>query len=156
MTQLKEDRMFAIAAQGVKFGIGFIVSWVLGLQTVIQFLLVLMVIDLLTGLIAGAMQGSLSSNKAWGGLGKKVVILGLVTVGEFADHLVIGNPASPLGLGEVIAGFYCAHEGLSIVENAALIGLPVPKALAALFEKLNPEKFDEPPAVNPPGGGMVG
>ncbi len=122
----------------LKAALAFALAFLVGLHPVVQVLLALMGLDVLTGLIVGFVEKKLSTKVSFRGLAKKAVILILVGAGEIVSH--------PLGipeLGALIAGFYAASEGLSIVENAVVLGLPVPKVLRDALAKLSPEKFPE-------------
>ena len=132
---------------GIKVTLGIFFAWFLGLAGVIHLLIALMAIDILAGVIVGAMTKTLSSDVMWKGIGKKAIVLLLVGVGELIDHYIGLQLA--IGLGEFVAGFYCAHEGLSILENAVLVGLPVPAALRDTLAKLSPDK------PNGNGGGQI-
>lgn len=106
------------------------ILWV-SLSTAIQFLLIFMALDYATGLIAGAIKKRLSSDKAWVGIGKKVLVLLLVTAAHVAARaLNIGYD-----LGSLIATAYCVSELISITENCARAGIPVPSKLLELLEK---------------------
>lgn len=124
---------------GLKVALGLAIAAFLGLHVSIRLLVGLMVADVVVGIIAAAITKTLSSDAMWKGLGKKAVIVFLVATGELIDH-ASGIGTFPTGLGELVAGFYCAHEGLSIVENAVTVGLPVPSALRDALAKLSPEK----------------
>ncbi len=122
----------------LKLALGAVVGWWLGLHSVIQLLIVLMGFDVLTGVIVAVIEHNLSSDVSWKGMGKKALTLVLVAVAETLDRYLGIKP----DIGELVAGFYCAHEGLSIIENAIRAGLPVPAVLRDVFAKLSPEKFD--------------
>lgn len=113
-----------------------------GLGPVAHLLGVLMVADVVTGVLVALNRGELSSSASFKGMTKKAAALVLFGLAWFAEtELALGFP-----LAEVVAGFYCATEALSIFENAAALGLPVPQQLRDLFAKLG----SEPP--RPVGG----
>lgn len=120
-----------------------VLSWLVGgFDTPILALLICMGADYVTGLIvAGVFHaspktsgGGLDSRVGWKGLARKFVTLLIVVVANLADLM--------LELGyirdAVIAGF-CANECISILENAGLMGIRIPKALGAALEKLSQE-----------------
>lgn len=120
-----------------------VLSWLVGgFDTPILALLICMGADYATGLIvAGVFHaspktsgGGLDSRVGWKGLARKFVTLLIVVVANLADLM--------LELGyirdAVIAGF-CANECISILENAGLMGIRIPKALGAALEKLSQE-----------------
>lgn len=127
-------------AVGLAAGVG---SWLAGgFDTPVLVLVITMGVDYVTGLIvAGVFHtslktpgGGLDSRVGWKGLARKFVTLLIVVVANLADVL--------LELGyirdAVIAGF-CANECISILENAGLMGIRIPKVLTAALEALNEE-----------------
>lgn len=125
----------------IKIVLGLVLAWWLGLDTVIRLLVVLMAIDILSGMIGAAITKTLSSNESYKGIAKKALVLLIVAAAE-AISIYLGPDALPVNLGEIVAGFYCAHEGLSILENAIAAGLPVPRQLRDTLAKLAPEKIE--------------
>jgi len=109
-----------------------------GLGALMQLLLILMLIDCLTGVLGAAQRRELSSEISFRGMTKKAIALLLVgtaaAIEIYASDMVGGLP-----LDEAVAGFYCAHEGLSILENAVGAGLPVPQVLRDVLAKLSPD-----------------
>ena len=109
---------------------GVWVSW----HPLVQLLVALAVIDVLTGLLTAIITKSLDSDISFRGMLRKAMMGLLVVAAELAGRQT-GVP-----LGAVVAGFYCAHEGLSILENALAAGLPVPDQLKAAFAQLQPKR----------------
>ena len=102
-----------------------------GLDAMLIALLVFITFDYITGIIAAIIEGNLSSKVGFSGLLKKIVILIIVAVAH-----TIGQA---LGISEVrslVIGFYIANEGLSILENAGRIGVPLPQKLLDILEQL--------------------
>lgn len=132
-----------------KIVFALVVGWFLGLHALIRVLLALMGIDVVIGMIAAGILKTLSSDEAWRGIGKKVIVLGIVLVAELLSR-ASGLEDGQLDLGNLVAGFYSASEGLSIIENAVRVGVPVPKFLRDALAKLSPEKFE-----NDPGAGKL-
>jgi len=137
----------ASAVVGMTVGM---LSWLVGgLDTPILALILCMGVDYLTGLIVAGIfhtspktkGGGLDSQVGWRGLARKFVTLLIVVVANLADVL--------LGLhyvrDAVIAAF-CANECISILENAGLMGIRIPKVLTAALEKLTEEAEDGPQA----------
>ena len=89
-------------------------------------------VDYLTGLMAAAMEKKLSSEVGFHGIIKKVVIFSLVAVGHIIDAYVIQNGSV---LRTAVIFFYLSNEGISILENASRIGIPVPEKLKAVLEQ---------------------
>lgn len=105
-----------------------------GLVPIIQALMVLMVLDVVSGFLSAFINSTLSSDVSLRGMAKKAMVLLLVTMAAWLQPLV-GLDA----LDDLVTGFFIAHEGLSILENAANAGLPIPAVLRAALAKLNPE-----------------
>jgi len=120
------------AAGAVLFGNVPALVWILiGLQAM----------DMLTGMLAAGIGGELASGTAWRGIGRKVMaLLLLVSAGLIGSALerLTGFPG--VGLVQAVAGFYAAHEGVSILENAVRAGLPVPEVLRGALARLSPEE----------------
>jgi len=119
--------------------IGVVVSSVCGgWDSVLAILLTLIVIDYTTGLIKGGYQKELSSFTGWMGLLRKGVIFLVIVLAHQVD-IVLGNTA-PI-FRTATAYFYIANEAISITENIALLGIPLPsfliKALKAFKTNVN-------------------
>ena len=134
--------MFA-AAVGV---LGYFVG---GMDGMLIALVVMMVLDYVTGVICAVFDKTLSSAVGFRGIVKKVVVLMLVGVANILDVHVIGGGSALRG---VVIGFYISNEGLSLLENAAHIGLPVPEKLKAVLAQLH----DREKGGGGDGGGKTG
>lgn len=110
-----------------------------GLLPLVQLLLILMALDIASGIIVAIQMRKLSSEIAWKGVTRKAMILLLVVVAGVLERYAVGAVGT-VPLQSVVAAFYCAGEAISIVENAALAGLPVPEVLKKALAKLSPEK----------------
>lgn len=103
---------------------GSIVRLLGGWDKLIIALLILMALDYVTGIIKGIYNKELSSEIGFKGLLKKVLILIVVSVSVIAEqHL--GIPA----VREMVIMFFAVNEGISILENASQMGLPLPSKL---------------------------
>lgn len=109
----------------------FILAW-LNSQPVISTLLLLMVMDIITGTFAAIIKRTLNSSISWQGMSKKVVMLILVGFASVLETFSQGVP-----LGKLAAMFYIVTEGLSIVENAGLAGVPLPGAVTDVLVRLS-------------------
>ena len=113
----------------------FIAALFGGLDSALATLLIFMGVDYVTGLMVAAAgkspKGKLSSKVGWKGLAKKCVILLLVLVAARLD-VVLGTSYVRAG---VCIAFLC-NEVISILENAGLIGVPLPAALKKTVELL--------------------
>lgn len=103
-------------------------------------LIAFMALDYITGVIIAIINKKLSSEVGFKGLAKKFLILIFVSVGHVADTYVLGG--TPVAMSAVIL-FYLANEGISIIENAASLGLPVPKKLQDILEQIRDKSEDD-------------
>lgn len=126
---------YAFAAVG-----GFFGWFVGGLDGLLYALAAFVVVDYVTGLMAAGLEKKLSSGVGFRGIFKKVVIFCLVAVGHVIDTYVIQNGSV---LRTAVIFFYLSNEGISILENAGRIGLPVPEGLKGVLEQLKEEKQHE-------------
>lgn len=107
-----------------------------GLDGIMYALIVFIVVDYITGVIAAIVQHKVSSNIGFRGIAKKVTIFLLVIIANMIDIHIIkdGNTART-----AVVFFYLSNEGISIVENASRIGLPVPQKLKSILVQLKEE-----------------
>lgn len=103
-------------------------------------LIAFMALDYVTGFIAGAVQRKLNSAVGFKGLAKKAIILVIVAVAHILDTQILGGAASVCR--SAVICFYLANEGLSILENAGKLGLPMPKKLHDMLEQLRKENHE--------------
>ena len=106
-------------------------SWVGGVDALLTALLLFMAFDVATGVTVAALNKSLSSRELVAGVCRKCLELALVGAANAVDSLLTGG--SPLRTAVIL--FYLAGEGLSLVENAGALGLPVPKKLKSVLRK---------------------
>ena len=100
-------------------------------------LMVMMAIDYATGVMCAIADRKLSSAVGFKGICKKVLILLLVTVANVIDVHVVGTGSALRG---ATVCFYLSNEGLSILENAVHLGLPVPDGLREALAQLHNRK----------------
>jgi toxin secretion/phage lysis holin len=117
--------------------LGGIFIWLFGpCDQLITVLAAAVALDYITGLINAFVHKKASSRTGWEGLFKKVFIFMLVALGTLFDRVV---PSANGAVRAAVCVFYISNEGLSILENAGAMGLPLPdalkKALARLAEK---------------------
>jgi toxin secretion/phage lysis holin len=116
-----------------------------GWDTTLSLMFAVMGLDLLTGLLV-SLAGKSDKTKGGGflsgvffqGLTRKLMMLLLVMLATALDGLMGTDGVCRLA----VIGFYAANEGLSIVENAALLGLPFPQALLAVLERMKQQGED--------------
>ena len=104
-----------------------------GMDGFLYALIAFVVIDYITGLMVAAIQKKVSSEVGFKGICKKVLIFILVGVANIVDKQIIGNGSA---IRTAVIFFYLSNEGISILENTALIGLPVPQKLRDVLEQL--------------------
>ena len=119
----------AIAAIGGY--LGYFVGGVDGLMTA---LLIFMVLDYITGLMCAIADKQLSSAVGFKGICKKVLILMLVGVAHIVDLHVVGAGDA---LRSAVVCFYLSNESVSMLENAAHLGLPIPEKLKSVLTQLH-------------------
>lgn len=123
--------------------VGGWLGWFLGgCDGLIIALAVFAVLDYITGLMCAVADKKLSSSVGFKGICRKVLIFALVGIGHILDTQVIGTGSV---LRTAIIFFYLSNEGISLIENAAHLGLPVPEKLKAVLEQLHDraEKTDD-------------
>ncbi len=111
-----------------------------GFDGFLYALIVFVVVDYLTGVMVAVLKKELSSEVGFHGIFKKVVIFALVAVGHIMDTHVIQNGSV---IRTAVIFFYLSNEGISILENASVIGLPVPQKLKDVLEQLKDGKGEE-------------
>lgn len=121
--------------QGIFAAIGGWLGYFLGgCDGLLIALIVIVVCDYITGVLCAINDRKLSSAVGFKGICRKVLIFILVGIGNVIDVQVLGTPGV---LRTAIIFFYLSNEGLSLTENAAHLGLPVPEKLKAVLEQLH-------------------
>lgn len=105
-----------------------------GFDGFLYALVAFVVLDYITGIMCAVLDKSLSSEIGFRGIFKKVLIFSLVGIGHIIDQSVIGDGSV---IRTAVIFFYLSNEGVSILENAAYIGLPVPQKLKDVLEQLH-------------------
>ena len=134
---------FWTTIQVVFAGIGGWLGWFLGgCDGLLYALLAFVVIDYITGIMCAVVDKKLSSEVGFKGIFKKVLIFALVGIGHILDTRVIGGGSV---MRPAVIFFYLSNEGVSLLENAAYLGLPIPQKLKSVLEQLHDraEKEDE-------------
>lgn len=116
-------------------GIGGFLGWYLGgLDGLIYALIAFVVADYITGVMCAILEKKLSSEVGARGIFKKVLIFLLVGIGHLADVYLLGDGNA---LRTAVIFFYLSNEGISLLENAAVIGLPIPEKLKNVLAQLH-------------------
>ena len=107
---------------------------------VLYALLAFIILDYVTGVTVACINKNLSSEVGFKGIAKKVIILLLVAVGNIVDIYILGDGAV---CRSTVIGFYLANEGISILENAGNLGIPLPKKLVSVLKQLKNDNNKE-------------
>ena len=113
---------------------GWLGYFVGGWDGMLIALVVLMALDYITGVMCAIADKKLSSAVGFKGICKKVFILMLVGLANIVDVHVVGSGNA---LRAAVICFYLSNEGVSILENAGHIGLPIPEKLKVVLEQLH-------------------
>ena len=121
--------------------IGGWVGWYVGgYDGLVYALLVFVVLDYITGVMCGIIDKNLSSEIGFKGIFKKILIFCLVGIGHILDTQIIGSGSI---LRTAVIFFYLSNEGISLIENAAHLGLPVPKKLKEILKQIKEKSESE-------------
>ena len=121
--------------------VGGVVNWLFGGYTIaMECLVICMAIDYICGLVVAGLfhkskkseKGGLSSKEGWKGLARKCLTLGLLVIAYRLD-CIIGKAY----VKDTLTIAFIVNECLSIIENAGLMGLPMPKVLTNAIDILN-------------------
>lgn len=102
-----------------------------GMDMIFKILIVFMAIDYITGVSAAVYTKKLSSRTGFNGILKKIAILCLI-----ASAHMLGEVMGMEEIRSAVIGFYLANEGISIMENAARLGIPLPEKLVGILKQL--------------------
>lgn len=120
---------------------GGVLGWLFGgFDSLIYALIAFVVLDYVTGVLLAIHEKKISSEIGFQGISKKVMIFILVAVGHVIDQYIIGTGSS---LRTMLIMFYLSNEGISILENAGAMGIPLPQKLKDViqqFSKNSPSK----------------
>lgn len=105
-----------------------------GCDGLLYALIAFVVIDYLTGIMCAISDHTLSSEVGFRGICRKVLIFLLVGIANVLDIHVLGNGSI---LRTAVIFFYISNEGVSLLENAAHLGLPVPEKVKDVLEQLH-------------------
>lgn len=132
-TQMQIEWGAVVSAIGTAF------SYICGWDGQIEALMLLMLIDYISGVMAAYINPnmSLNSQRGFKGILKKIMIMLLVALAHIVDR-AIGQAMAQA----IVVWFFIGNEGLSIIENAAKAGLPVPEKLKQTLEQLTQEKMN--------------
>ena len=126
---------FWTTIQVIFTGVGGWLGYFLGGCDGLLYALVLfVVVDYITGVMCAAADHKLSSEVGFKGICRKVLIFLLVGIGHELDAQIIGTGSV---LRTAVIFFYLSNEGVSLLENAGHLGLPIPEKLKVVLEQLH-------------------
>ena len=135
MKQIRSGIQISFTALG-----GF-VGWFLGgVDGFLYALIAFAVLDYITGVMCAITDKNLSSAVGFKGICRKVLIFTLVGIGNIVDVYVLGQGGV---LRTAVIFFYLSNEGVSILENSANLGLPIPETLKEVLEQLHDRGGDD-------------
>lgn len=105
-----------------------------GCDGLLVALLVFVVVDYITGVMCAISDHTLSSEVGFKGICRKVLIFLLVGIANILDVQVIGTGSV---LRTAVVFFYISNEGISLLENAGHLGLPIPEKMKDVLEQLH-------------------
>ena len=105
-----------------------------GCDGLLYALVLFVVVDYITGVMCAAADHKLSSEVGFKGICRKVLIFLLVGIGHVLDAQIIGTGSV---LRTAVIFFYLSNEGVSLLENAGHLGLPIPEKLKVVLEQLH-------------------
>ena len=111
-----------------------------GCDGLLYALIAFVVIDYLTGVMCAILDKTLSSNVGFKGIFRKVLIFVMVGIGHVIDTQLIGSGDA---LRTAVIFFYISNEGVSLLENAGHIGLPIPEKLKDVLAQLHNRTEDD-------------
>ncbi|MGN0699304.1 MAG: holin family protein [Ruminiclostridium sp.] len=130
-----------ITIDGIAGAIGAVLGFMYGeVSGVFWALVAFMALDYISGVLVAISGKKLSSKVGFKGIAKKLLILVFVSVGHITDTYVLGGV--PVAMTAVTL-FYIANEGISIVENASALGLPVPQKIKNVLEQIKSKSGED-------------
>jgi len=132
-------RMEVLGVKGILASFTSFFVYIMGLMNeVIVVLIFFMVLDFITGMFRAYMTKTLNSTVGMVGIFKKIGILIVLGVAGGIEYIFISMGQNPNGLVLLgVASFFVVNEGLSILENCAQLGLPIPSVIFNALEKLH-------------------
>lgn len=111
-----------------------------GCDGLLYALIAFVIIDYITGVMCAVIDKRLSSEVGFKGIFKKVLIFLLVGVANILDVQIIGTGSI---LRTAVIFFYISNEGVSLLENVAHLGLPIPQKVKTVLEQLHERSESE-------------
>jgi toxin secretion/phage lysis holin len=119
---------------------GGVLGWLFGgFDSLIYAVIAFVAIDYITGVLVAIQNKKVSSEIGFKGISKKVMIFLLIAIGNIIDKYIITTGST---LRTMLIMFYLSNEGISIIENAGNIGLPLPQKLKDVIQQFSSDKND--------------
>lgn len=131
---MKLDTFLKWLSAEIFAGLGLLLG---GMDGLLKALLIFMALDYMTGVSNAIKDKNPSSRVGLAGILRKAHMLAVIIVAHVLDWLVLGGDSSMMRSG--VIGFFLANEGLSILENAAKLGIPLPKKLKMILKQMKDE-----------------
>lgn len=120
-----------LAFAGIGGWLGYFLG---GFDGLLYALVAFVVVDYITGVMCAIVDKNLSSSVGFKGICRKVLIFTLVGIAHILDANVIGDGSV---LRTAVIFFYLSNEGVSLLENASHLGLPIPEKMKDILEQLH-------------------
>lgn len=134
-------REFWMYIQSIIAVIGGWLGWFLGgVDGFLYALIIFVIIDYITGIMVAFLNREISSEIGARGIFKKILIFILVGIAHIIDSRLIGEGSV---IRTAVIFFYLSNEGISIIENASRIGLPIPQKLKDVLAQLHGKSKEE-------------
>ena len=131
-----------VIIQGVITAMGaWLGAFLGGTDSLLYAIVAFTVIDYLTGMLAAINAHKLSSSVGFRGIARKILIFALIGLVHLLDVHVLGTPGV---LRTATIFFYLSNEGISILENAGLLGLPIPGGLQQALDAIKQTGQNQP------------
>jgi toxin secretion/phage lysis holin len=126
--------------KGFFAGLASVITYLFGgWDGLISVLVTVIIIDYATGFLCGAVTKTLSSAVGFKGIAKKIMLLAVVALGQMLDT-IMGNTNM---IRDAAIYAFIANEGLSIIENAAILDVPFVRPLKDMLEQLRDKDGDK-------------
>lgn len=120
--------------------LGGVLGWFLGgLDSLFYALIAFVALDYITGILVAIHNKKVSSEIGFNGICKKILIFIIVSMGNIIDKYILGAGSA---LRTLLLMFYLSNEGISILENMGLMGLPIPQKLKDVIEQLSKQDLN--------------
>ncbi|MDR6939467.1 phage holin family protein [Arcanobacterium hippocoleae] len=135
------------ATQTTIAGIGaWLAAYLGGLDGLVYALIIFAIADYITGVLAAINERRLSSSVGFRGISRKILIFTLVGLAHLIDVHVLDTPGV---LRAAVIFFYLSNEGISLIENATRLGLPVPAQMRGALDAIANRAETRPPLTKP-------